>query len=84
LVPFYIYRRLQNLPLLVLQDNPIAARPELGQHPVLVVGQFHLSLKKDETDLRGHERQGPRGDDQQLLDRVAVDVVVGVRASGTN
>jgi hypothetical protein len=44
--------------LAVLHDDAVVGGPELGQHPVLLVGELHFfSLSKDAADFRGFKRQ---------------------------
>jgi hypothetical protein len=41
-----MYRRLQDDPLPVLEDDAIVRRPKLRQHPVLLVVELHFLFLK--------------------------------------
>ena len=50
-VPFNIW--LNNMPLPLLQDDPVVRGAQGRQHPVLLVGELHFFIfSKDAADLR--------------------------------
>ena len=70
--------------LAVLHDDAVVGGPELGQHPVLLVGELHFfSLSKDAADFRGFERPILR-EQHGLLDVSAPNPVLGERAPRKN